>query len=445
MMARWTTATVVAATIATAGASVARANGNNSHTWISARAVEHLPEGKLKDLLSDPVYHAILLNGSMFPDGGYVIEDDYGEMAHWEPFLEAYRKWIARTFDEPYTHGPAAEHAAFLLGVASHGMADQVFDSQFMEIAEVYDADGWADGLLDGFDTATDVMLVADTGQYLELEAWVPAEEISEIFADELDYAIDPGALITAQDLLHRVVLSYPRETGHNDPDRVAEYRAQYPWASDNLMDPMVQGSPPCEAVAVAAYWQSVWFRLHEQTGPDLVVATVPGDGGGGHPTDSSTVESQAIVVFGRGMDASTINPQTVTVTDPDGVEHDVRRHFHYGDGTNVLRLTPMVDWRADTVYTVTLHPGIATTDGVELTDALSFSFTTAATGESPIPPCTDPTPFLEQPDIPDPPADPDPGPVASERGCAVAHGGATAVLPVLLWLGLLAGGWRRR
>jgi len=287
------------------------------------------------------------------------------------------------------------------------------------------------------------VMLVADTGQDLEFESWVPAETLSQLYADEFGYTIDAGSLYTAQDLLHRVVLSYPRETGLNDAGKVADYRAQYPWASDNMMDPYVQGSPPCEAVAVAAYWQSVWFRFHEEAGPDLVIATVPGDGGAGHPTDSSLVESQLIVVFGEGIDDSTVNDATVVVTDANGTEHPVRMRFHYGDETNVLRIQPMQDWAADTEYTVTLRPGIETRTGAALPEAFSYRFTTAAAGAQPVLPCTDPTPYLDEPEVGDPPPEPPP---PSSGGCAT--GGSSpgpALLPLLIGLALSLRLRRRR
>lgn len=434
-MGRRVSAAAVAVAIVLGFTHHAAANGNNTHTWITLRAVEHLPDGSLKSMLMDPAYQVMLLNGAMFPDGGYVIEDDYGELAHWEPFQAAYRDWIARTYDKPYYHGEAGEHVAFLFGMLSHGMADQVFDSQFMAIARVYDAENWSDTLLDSFDTATDVMLVADTGQDLEFEPWVPADVIAQVFADDLGYTIDAGALITAQDLLHRVVLSYPRETGLGNPERVAEYRAQYPWASEYLMDPYVQGSPPCEAVAVAAYWQSVWFQLHDEPGPDLVVATVPGDGGAGHPTDSTLVESQLIVVFGEGMDTATVNTDTVKVTGPGGAEHDVRVRFHYGEQTNALRIEPMADWAADTEYTVTLLPGIESMAGTALAEPYAFSFTTAARGDDAVLPCTDPTPYLREPDVGEPPPPPDDDPPAStdDGGCRAAAGASWPAALLLL------------
>ena len=419
------------------------ANGNNTHIWISLRAVEHLPPGALKDLLADPDYETMLLNGTMFPDGGYVVGDDYGEMAHWEDLHDAYREWIMEEFGKPYDSGQAASHTAFLFGLVSHGMADQVYDSQFMAIAKVRDADGWADGLLDGFDTATDVMLVSSTGQDIRFDRFVPAEELSKIYADRFDYDVDPSLLLSAQDSLHDLVLNYPREVGNNDPVRVEEYREQYPWASDNLMDPFVQGSPPCEAVVVAAHWQATWFRMHEEQGPDLVVATVPGDGGRGQPVDSSLVESQLIVVFAEGMDTDTVNRDTVTVTSADGDRHEVGFRFHYGDDTNVLRMRPEADWAQDMEYTVTLKPGIRTSTGATLSEPLSFRFSTAPRTDDSVPPCTDPTSYASEPGSPDSAEEGDEM-KASDEGCGCSASGESGAPLVSGALLMLFGLWRR-
>ncbi len=430
---------VAVSLVAAAFCRPAFANGDNSHLWITSEAIAELPEGSLKDMLGDPELLEIVLNGSIFPDGGYVIEDGYGEMAHWEPFIEAYRAWIANHFDKPYTDGEAARHVAFLLGIAAHDMADWVFDSQFMEMARVYDSEGWADGLIDGFDTATDVLLVADTGVALQPESWVPADELSQLYVDAFGYEVDAATLWTGQDMLHRIVLSYPRETGLNEPDKVQDYREQYPWAAANHLDPLVPGSPPTEALVVTAYWQSMWFRLHGEAGPDLVVATTPGNGAHGHPTDHTLVESQVVVVFGNGMDESTITPDSVTVTGTDGVPHPVELSLWGGDDGNLLRIRPTTDWEVDTDYTVTLTPGVSTRTGVSLGASFSFTFSTAAVDGAPVPPCTDPTPFEGEPDLGE----------ASGGGCAIARtplGEKPRTWPwVLLVLSALAFAARRR
>ena len=64
--------------------SVALGNGQTTHVWITRHGLEHLPDGELKQLLIDNERQ--LLNGTMFPDGGYAFspQHPYAETAHWE-------------------------------------------------------------------------------------------------------------------------------------------------------------------------------------------------------------------------------------------------------------------------------------------------------------------------------------------------------------------------
>src|SRR5262245_9807785 len=110
----------------------ARANGQSTHLWITHDALDHLPEGALREFLTRPELRKMLDNGTMFPDGGYPQNDPYAEIAHWEPFQGAYFDWILTEHDPPYVD-EGAENLAFLFGMASHGMADQVFDSLYGE------------------------------------------------------------------------------------------------------------------------------------------------------------------------------------------------------------------------------------------------------------------------------------------------------------------------
>ena len=72
----------------------------------------------------------------------------------------------------------------------------------------------------------------------------------------EAQYNEDSGAVDLF--LIVNVVMTYGKEWSKNTA-RVAEYRLQYPWATKNLLDPAVPGSPPCEGEVVARYWQSIW------------------------------------------------------------------------------------------------------------------------------------------------------------------------------------------
>ena len=98
-----------------------------------------LPSSSLHSLVSDPAYEPMLIHGTMFPDGGYPLDHPYGEAAHWEPFQMAYLEWIQTHYSEPWS-AEAKSHIAFWLGMASHGMADQVFDAFYLDRSRHEDA-----------------------------------------------------------------------------------------------------------------------------------------------------------------------------------------------------------------------------------------------------------------------------------------------------------------
>jgi hypothetical protein len=402
---------------------LAAGNGGNSHTWITFHAIDHLPDGHLKELLSRPEMRTMLVNGAVFPDGGYVVDDDYGEMSHWEPFVEAYIRWIRDTQDHPFNQGEAGEHVAFLMGLASHGMADQVFDSTFMDAARIHDAAGWSEELLDSFDTATDVILVAETGvNYLDTLPWVPADDLSALYADAFGYEVSPGVLDSTQELLHRFVLNYAVSSAA-DPADVMRYTEQYPWAAANLMEPSVVGSPPCEGEVVADYLLAIWDRLHEVSGTqNHVIATYPRDGAAGHPTDYSLVESQVVIVFGSGIYEDQLAGH-FTITDSTGKSYELSIGTQWGaDEANLVKLRPLEDWAEDETFTVTMLPGLTTNDGFTL-EAWSFTFSTGgAAGDDPT---SDPTPHEGEPDLGEAPG----------GCCSTGGGGGGSIVLALLVL----------
>ena len=63
--------------------------GNHTHIGVTLHAIEHLPAGALKTLVAKPELRQMLVNGTIFPDGGYASGHDYGETAHWEPYQRA--------------------------------------------------------------------------------------------------------------------------------------------------------------------------------------------------------------------------------------------------------------------------------------------------------------------------------------------------------------------
>jgi hypothetical protein len=400
----------------------AHANGVNTHTWISFHAIEHLPDGELKRLMSDPALAPMIINGSIFPDGGYAVDSPFGETAHWGPFHAAFVRWMQDNLPEPYARGEARPYVAFLMGVASHGMADQVFDSMFMEAARGYDAANWSDTLLDSFDTATDVMLVDSTQvDYRGTELWLPSMEMPGMFA-EVGVTVDTDTLLNAQSAMHNFILAYGAVNGR-DPEAVTRYRTQYPWASEHLMDPHEPGSPPCEGEVVAAYWLTIWDRLHGVDGPEnMIIATYPPSGSDGHPTDHTRVEAQTVVVFGHGIGAGVADK--IRITDSTGKTYGFTARPFYSEA-NAVAIRPTEDWASNEIITVAIAAGVQTVDGFAYDAPFEYSFTTRP-ASGPRDPTTDPTPHDGEPWTP-PPGGGDSG------GCDAGGGAGLGAVIALL------------
>ena len=246
--------------------SVALGNGQTTHVWITRHGLEHLPDGELKQLLIDNERQ--LLNGTMFPDGGYAFspQHPYAETAHWEPFQELYRDWITLEHGPPFD-AEGEQHVAFLMGMASHGMADQIFDSLYMERSKVYDAGlGWTKGV--SMDEATDVWWAHLTQPQEPPERWIPSEVFTELYEqvgiEATAEDMDDGQLLLGAALELVGVFSTSEEM-------LAGYQADYPWATQHLHDPVdMAGAPRCEGYLIALYWQDLWSRSHGQWGPRL-------------------------------------------------------------------------------------------------------------------------------------------------------------------------------
>lgn len=350
----------------------ALANGQTSHQWISVLAVDALPPGELRDFVSRADVRDVLLNGTMFPDGGYAVGDDYGEMAHWEPTQDLYLEWIVANHPAPFDD-EGARHVAFLLGMMSHGMADQFYDATYMERSKAWDpAESWA---CCSMDEATDVAYAAVQGPGTVPPKWWPEEMLG--FVAQNGHTVDADTVDQGQSLLG-LAIGYVGAASAIE-ETVARYAEEFPWACGHQVDPAVVGNPPHEAEVVAAYWQVVWDRLHGADGwASPVIATVPADGGWQPVLDSTSVDARLAIVFAKGLEPSTVEAAgAITVATTDGVEVPVAVSVFYRHASHVVNIAPLADWAADTDYVVTVHPGVATWDGLVVAEPITTTFTT--------------------------------------------------------------------
>lgn len=344
---------------------LALANGQNTHVWITLQAAEQVQDPALRVLLAEN--QNALINGSMFPDGGYAVNHPYGEAGHWEGVHDPFRDWLRENQDPK----DVPELVAFYMGMASHGMADQSFDAFYFSESRVRDADyGWAEG--ESFDEASDVIWTALNGGSPVPERLVPTQ-MPGIY-EEVGIEVDPSTLDDGQRLVISA-LELVALLGTNEA-KVAEYQALFPWGGANLEQPL-PGAPADEARIVAAYLDSLWVDLQQGDQPLAVVATVPESGAYGWPTDSGDVGSRLGLVFSKAMEQGQVLPENLTLVAQDGAEIPVTTSLFYGSGSHVLHVVPQESLASDADYLLTLSAGVQAQDGRALPQDFSFSFST--------------------------------------------------------------------
>lgn len=353
--------------------------GNQTHAWITIDALSQLPAGELKSILTDPVLEPFLRNGTMFPDGGYAVDDNYGEIAHWENFQDGYLDWILSQFGTDFSSGEAREHLAFWLGMASHGMADQVFDATFVESSRLHDAAGWGScsSSLCQFDTMSDVMWAHFKGPQPTTDTAFPAEVMQNLLDTNMGHSVDIETMTMGLDLVE-MGLEYVGAMSQEE-DQVAQTQERYPWSFEAMPRRETYGAPISIGKIVSLYWQTLFKRAHGFDWRETpVMATLPVDGGYGHPTDSNLWESRISIVFNRALLKEPLTDSQFSVTDSDGNIIPVRANLYYRDNSHVVNLQPETDFLIDTQYVVTVRAGITAIDGEVSSKETIFTFSTS-------------------------------------------------------------------
>jgi hypothetical protein len=351
---------------------LAMANGQTVHVWISHEALEQLPDGELKGFLSREDLEPMLIHGTMFPDGGYPLNHPYAEMAHWEPFQSHYLDWIKANYEPPWTD-EAAQHIAFLMGMASHGMADQTHDAWLFDWSRSYDAEyGWAQGL--SLDESNDFVWAHDVYPSEVPTRWLPDTFFVQLYAD-LGVEVDTETLNKGQGLLEAAIALVAG--GSQSETLVEEYRSRFPWGTAAMQNLEVPGNPEFEAERVASYWQDLWARLHDTAGPQNLRGSWPSAGGYKPVTDHTALEARVSLVFARGLITDETPAEQFSIVDSTGKSYPFSVQVYYGNDSHVVHLIPSEDWALDEDFTITVFAGLPGRDGTELAEDIQVHFTT--------------------------------------------------------------------
>jgi len=369
-------------------------NGMASHIKVSHHAIELLPDGPLKKLLSSNEMKQALYNGSYFPDTGYAAKDPYGELAHWEPFIEGYLQDL-RSKHKDFTQGEGAKLFAFILGVASHSIADQAFDSIFMVKSEEKDP-----GSRNELDTGLEFIIATDN-TFVDLpKEFIPKDMIRRVMLEKLKHKVSEDVMKNGISRARIAVSSIPLLA----PTQHEAYRKKMPWAAKNILNPDEPASLPYLSTIAVKYWQNLWDRVHGKAElSQIVINSHPSAGGRIRSLEHKSVESRLFLFFGHNMDLSTLNDKNIFVKTAKGEAVPIKLGHWGSKGFNTLKILPRVDWKPNEDYVLTLTTGLKTRQGKPLPKEVTLRFHTHP-------------PKKEEPKTP---VKPKPGgPFTNDKGC---------------------------
>ncbi len=350
----------------------ARAHGLWGHLHVTGWAAENMPDDELRAFLLEPEVFNALLFGAVFTDTGYARNDPasraYSEHAHWEPFVEDYIDWMRQNDPPPWDDLESRKRAAFILGVASHGLQDSLFDSLFLYQVAEHDGAGQ-----DEADPGTDGFLVQDGYARFVPETWLPMDVLLALYAD-----VDPAI---TEELITRSVGTvtgfYINDQGGLQTAALLgdNYADALPWTRQHYMDPEIPGSLLSEVFPTMRYQQAVWARLHgDRDTTDLVAYAFPEPPRRLRRGSAGVADSWATLVLGRGV---AYEDGLVELLGPDGSPVAATQgNSRWGPShTRLLRIMPDEDLAPGGWYTARLRAGVSTIDGLSSSAAWELRF----------------------------------------------------------------------
>jgi hypothetical protein len=330
------------------------------------------------------------LSGALYPDSGYwaagagVPGGDYGEISHWERFVNAYLAHIRDTVapdrgcDDPTDPlGPCAPMIAHMLGTAAHGVGDEVWDWLFEPLVtdhgEIPDHPIVSQeplrqvppgSLITNIEYAMDMIAIVDHNLWLEIPRYIPeAEELERVY-HALGRPDITAEGVMAGHNLETIVMGLERFGAAVDGDRV---RQQMPWSASHYYSE--SGGVIDTAQAISGNLESLWRKL---TGPGHpapeIVAVHPEHGESGVPWDFIPAKTSPGPHSGGGelriwaAISNSLDPASVAASfklvGPGGAEVAPLGGFPKpgpygaGDGTHSMLFYPAADLEPCTVYT---------------------------------------------------------------------------------------------
>lgn len=363
----------------------ANAHGINGHVWVTNQAVEYLTDCELINYFSEKEVHNAVQIASAFPDSGYAAKHAYGETAHWEPFTEAYIKYLRSKGADFLTTLEGRKQVAFLMGLSAHGFEDEIFDSIFL--LKAAEADKYQGDTQEILDPATDFMLVSDGHTKLCPEIYFPGDLVHVLASPAVGVPVAQEDIERGMFIVKTLVINLTKTKIRLD----THYRDKLPWARDHYFNADTPGSIAFEPFVVTHYLRALWHRLHgiflEE---DVLIYSVPPPGHRLLSVNHNSADNWITLFFGYGILDDTINSENVKLTDSKGkIIPAVIKPNRWGGGkgstSRLLQVRPKEDLKFDSEYTVTLSKNIKLVTGENLPHEILFRFRTSSCRDSKI------------------------------------------------------------
>lgn len=214
----------------------------------------------------EPGCRNAMVFGSSFPDTGYGVNHEYGELTHWAPFLDGL---IAHLRRRSSSGGDRLVHC-FTVGLAVHGLQDEMFDTFFLEQVATNDHVGQ-----EIVDPGLDAIMVVDGVAQVKPEIFVPEADIISVLKDDFGVEVTPALIGEASRRVKLAVIDHfgPIAQGYAD-----EHRASLGWAIEHYLSENVVGSLASEIQPTGAYAAAVWDRLRGQPYTADIVSSFGGN-----------------------------------------------------------------------------------------------------------------------------------------------------------------------
>lgn len=356
--------------------SSASAHGIWGHIHVTGWAIENLPPGELRDFFEEPEVLNAALFGAAFTDSGYFPQSGplsersraYSEHTHWEPFIESFIVWVVENDPPPWDNLESRMRVGFLIGCASHGLQDEIFDSLFLDHINHHDGAGQEEA-----DPASDGFLALDEHLRWVPEPWVPMETLLELYAP-LGRGIDENTIEGAVELM---TFLYVREGGWIVAEGLGnQYADDIPWTREYYLDESIPGSLRAEINPTRSHQLALWERLHGRfNADDVVVATYPDLPRRLLTGDADDPGSTVTMIFGAGVNLSELSTELWNDDEGGPVAHRTVGTRWGAAFPRLIRFRPEESLQRGGYYAASLLAGATLINGATTTEDSVLNF----------------------------------------------------------------------